>query len=66
MKNLEQKIQILNQDRGDLTLCEHVELCAEHDPQFFRWLFEEDFEDDYFFSLTDEQLQAYEAWVQSL
>jgi hypothetical protein len=66
MKNLEQKIQILNQDRGDLPLREHVWLLESFDPQFFRWLFEEDFDNDFDISLTDEQRQEYLNWFNTL
>ena len=47
MKNLENKLQVLNENRGDVELREYVEMSAESDPNFFRWLFGEDFDNDF-------------------
>lgn len=66
MKNLENKLQILNENRGDVELREYVINSAQSDPNFFRWLFGEDFENDFDSSMTDEQKEEYQNWIETL
>lgn len=66
MKNLENKLQVLNENRGDVELREYVEANAQSDPNFFRWLFDEEFDNDFDSSLTDSQKEEYTSFVNSL
>ena len=66
MKNLENKLQVLNENRGDVELREYVEMSAESDPNFFRWLFGEDFDNDFDSSMTSEQKEEYKEWLETL
>jgi hypothetical protein len=59
IKNLENKLQILNEQRGETDLREYVEASAESDPNFFRWLFDAKLDNDFDMSLTDEQRTEY-------
>lgn len=63
MKNLEDKIQILNENRGEETLFDYVSNQCEPDPNFFRWLFDEEFEKDFNSSLTEPQQAEFDAWL---
>ena len=46
---------------------EYVEMCAEEDPSFFRWLFgENDIQNDYDIDLTDEHRKLFEDFFNSL
>lgn len=66
MKNLEEKIKILNQDRGENSLYEYVYCESQGDPNFFRWLFEEEFDNDFDSSLSDEQREQFKIWLETL
>ncbi len=66
IKNLENKLQILNENRSDLELKEYIEVSAESDPGFFRWLFDAELENDFDMSLTDEQREVYDELIKSL
>jgi len=66
MKNLQLKVQVLNIWREDTPLKDYVQMLAADDPQFFRWLFGIDFENDFDLSLTDEQRQQYQDWLNTL
>ena len=84
MKNLETKLQILNErlseanqgledsansndlERNDYTLKEYIESEADSDPNFFRFLFSEDFDNDFDMSLTDNQREEYNEFKNSL
>jgi hypothetical protein len=66
MKNLQLKLQVLNIWREDTPLKDYVQMLAADDPQFFRWLFGIDFYNDFDFSLTDEQRQQYQDWLNTL
>ena len=66
MKNLENKIQVLNENRNDVVLREYVETSAKSDPNFFRWLFGEEFDNDFDSSMTEEQKEEYRKWVENL
>lgn len=66
MKNLDNKIQILNENRGETSLYDYIESTSQSDPNFFRWLFDEDFENDFDSSMTDEQKQEFTDWLQSI
>jgi len=66
MTNLESKLQVLNENRGDIELKEYVEANAQSDPNFFRWLFSEEFANDFDQSLSDEQKEEYQTWLSSL
>ena len=47
MKNLEKKLQILNENKGENSLFDYVTTASENDSNFYRWLFDEDFENDF-------------------
>ena len=84
MKNLENKLQILNerlseanqvlQDSAssnnlkstDYSLKEYVETEADNDPNFFRFLFDENFDNDFDMDLTNEQRDEYNTFLNSL
>ena len=79
MKNLENKLQILNErlseanqvledsaNSNDYTLQEYIESEADSDPNFFRFLFSEDFDNDFDMSLTDNQREEYKEFLNSL
>jgi succinate dehydrogenase flavin-adding protein (antitoxin of CptAB toxin-antitoxin module) len=66
MKNLENQLQILNENRGETELREYVEMSAQSDPNFFRWLFGEDFDNDFDSSMTSEQKEEYNNWLETL
>jgi hypothetical protein len=66
MKNLNYKIQILNENRGVVELRKYVEASAQSDPNFFRWLFEEEFDNDFDFSMTEVQKEEYQNWLKTL
>lgn len=57
MKNLDYKIQVLeeNAKECEMSLLEYVNHSKENDPNFFRWLFEIDLENDFSMSLTESQ-----------
>ena len=77
MKNLKYKLQIISEglseinqsfDSKDLeySLIEYVEDQAKNEPNFFRWLFSEDFDDDFDTNLTNEQIEEYNNFLNSL
>lgn len=70
MINLEYKLQILKENYknsgSDLTLKEYVEMEAEFDPNFFRWLFDEDFDNDFNSSLSADQKEEYQNFLNNL
>ena len=46
---------------------EYVEMCAEEDPSFFRWLFgENDIQNDYDIDLTNEHRELFGDFIDSL
>ena len=49
---------------ADISFKEYVERESQNDPNFFRFLFEEEFEDDFYFSLTDEQREEFEEFLE--
>ena len=54
-------------DSSTTSFKEYVEMCAEEDPSFFRWLFgEDDIQNDYDIDLTDEHRELFEGFVNSL
>jgi hypothetical protein len=66
MKNLSYKLQVLNENRGNVELKEYVETTSQSDPNFFRWLFDEDFDNDFDMSMTEEQKEEFKSFVNSL
>jgi subtilase family serine protease len=66
MKNLEEKIKILNQNRLENSLYNYVYCESQSDPNFFRWLFGEEFEKDFDCSLSKEQKEEFENWLEEL
>lgn len=48
------------------TLREYVERTSQSDPNFFRWLFSEEFDNDFDMSLTDEHKKTFEVFLDSL
>lgn len=63
MKNLVNKIQILNENRGEMSIYKYVSNECESDPNFFRWLFDEDFDNDFNSSLSEIQQSEFDAWL---
>lgn len=63
MKNLENKIQVLNENRGENSLYEYVIAESQSDPNFFRWFFDDDLDNDFDSSLSCKQKEEFEAWV---
>lgn len=53
-------------DPSDETFREYVERSSQSDLNFFRWLFSEEFDDDFDMSLTDEHRKAFEDFLNSL
>ena len=79
MKNLENKLQILNErlseanqgledsaNSNDYTLKEYIESEADSDPNFFRFLFSADLDNDFDLSLTHKQREEYNEFKNSL
>ena len=69
MINSTHKMQILTENAKEAdenNLREYAENQAENDPNFFRWLFDESFDDDFNMSLSDDQKQEYESFLASL
>jgi hypothetical protein len=69
--NYNSKKQILienyNQaDNASMTLKEYVERESENDPNFFRWLFDKDFEQDFDSSLSSEEKEQYNDFLNEL
>lgn len=63
-------IQILEENlreaESNKSLREYTESCAESDPNFFRWLFDEEFENDFDSSLSSHQEEEYQDFLNSL
>jgi succinate dehydrogenase flavin-adding protein (antitoxin of CptAB toxin-antitoxin module) len=55
----------LRESNGD-NLKEYVEIAAENDHNFFRWLFCENLENDFDMSLSEEQREEYNSFIQTL
>lgn len=53
-------------ENKDIQLVEYVKIEAENDPNFFRWLFNEDFDNDFDRDLTPEHREIYEDFLKSL
>jgi len=70
MKNVANKIQALQENykanEAGLSLREYVESEADSDPNFFRWLFSEELEQDFDSSLTAEQKEEYQKFLNEL
>lgn len=66
MKNLENKLQILNENKGENSLFDYVTTASENDPNFYRWLFDEDFENDFDKSLTESQKREFQNWLSEI
>lgn len=61
--------QILRENFNEVEGCtfrEYVEACAESDPNFFRWLFNEEFDNDFDSDLSDEQREEYNDFIETL
>lgn len=66
MKNLEYKIQILNENKGENSLYEYVVAESQSDPGFFRWLFDEEFQNDFDSSLDEDQKAEFESFLKKI
>jgi hypothetical protein len=69
MKNLSKKVQVLFEganNSGNIPVKEYASNQAENDPNFFRWLFDEDFENDWDRDLTPEQESEYKEFLETL
>lgn len=49
---------------ANISFKKYVERESQNDPNFFRFLFEEEIEDDFDFSLTDEQREQFEEFLE--
>ncbi len=65
MKNLETKIKILNENRGNMSLYYYICSQEENDPNFYRWIFDEDFAEDFDNSLSNDQIIEYSKFKES-
>lgn len=74
MKNKNYKVQVLTENYNNyienvdsnITLHEYVEREAESDPDFFRWLFDDSYLDDFDLGLSDEQREEYREFIEEL
>jgi hypothetical protein len=66
MINPEKKSHLKEVNKSGLSLFDFVEVEAENDPNFFRWLFDEDLEQDGDTSLTDEQREIFKEFLESI
>jgi hypothetical protein len=72
MINKDHKLQILkenyNAEEGNkkMTLKEFVAHGAANDPNFFRWLFDAELDNDFDSSMSDEQRKEYEQFLNEL
>jgi hypothetical protein len=75
MINLKYKLQILNEGLSEAnldlestqyTLKEYIESQALNDPSFFRWLFSENFDNDYDNDLSEYQREEYQNLLNSI
>jgi hypothetical protein len=53
-------------DNSSMTLKEYAEREADNDPQFFRWLFDKDFKEDFDYSLTEQEKEQYNDFLNEL
>ena len=70
MKNQEIKIQSIKENynsneyaKSNMDFRGYIEQEAENDPNFFRWLFSEELEEDFDSSLNDEQREEYSKFL---
>lgn len=54
------------EEERQLTLREYVEIESENDPNFFRWFFDEELDEDFDSSLTDEQKEEFKEFLSTL
>ena len=70
INNKDYKIQILKEnfknDESGITMKEYVEHCANSDPNFFRWLFDKEFDNDFSSSLNEEERESYSSFINEL
>lgn len=69
MKKVFNKIKILQENanhQGNISLKEFVVSQAESDPNFFRWLFDEDFKHDFSNVLSNKQRDEYNFFLKLL
>lgn len=74
MKNKDYKEQVLRElydnyiknGSDDITLREYVDREADSDPNFYRWLFDDDDLGDFNFGLSDEQRKEYRDFILNL
>lgn len=57
--NAEQVLRENFENTTDMTFAEYVSSESNSDPNFFRWLFNEEFENDFDSDLTDEQKETF-------
>ena len=63
MKNLE---FLQNLKESNMSAKEYVQSESQNDPNFFRWLFDKDFEKDFDSSLTEEEKKEFNEFLESL
>ena len=69
MINKVNKLQILKENFNSVestTFHDYVESISDQDPNFFRWLFDESFEDDFNANLSIEQQLEFDTFLSSL
>ncbi len=65
----ENALQVLKENFKEVensTLSEYVQSCSGSDPNFFRWLFDEDFENDFSADLSADQKKAYNEFINEI
>jgi hypothetical protein len=70
MKNETSKRQILSEnfkalDNKEILMRDFIEMSAANDPNFFRWLFDAEFEEDFDSSLSTDQKIEYQDFIDS-
>ena len=66
MKIRSNAVQILEENNTEEKLRDYVEISAEADPNFFRWLFQEDFKNDFDTDLTEAHRNEYKEFLNTL
>lgn len=63
---LQQLLENFINSESEMSFSEYVKRESENDPNFFRWFFDEEFDNDFNLSLSDEQLEEFNDFVNSL
>ena len=63
---LQQLRENYKSSESEMSFAEYVKRESENDPNFFRWFFDEDLAEDFDASLSDEQREEFDDFVNSL